>query len=72
MSNIIEKEKRNENTSHLHTFNSIGSKNYTKGNYPLALQYYHKALAIMTALKGKESLDSVPIHRELGSVYKAQ
>ena len=54
------------------TFNNIASKNFNRGNYQIAHKYYRKSLDILEQLKGKDHIEAVPIHKELGSIYKYQ
>ena len=56
----------------MNTFNNIASKSQGRGNYQIARKYYCKSLDILDQIKGKDSLDSVAIHKELGSIFKYQ
>jgi hypothetical protein len=56
INNIIERENQKLNISHLNTYNNIADKSQIRGNYALALDYYHKSILILDKLKKKRSI----------------
>ena len=56
----------------MNTYNNIGSKSIGRGNYQVARKYYQKSLDILNQIKGKDTLQAVELHKELGSINKYQ
>jgi tetratricopeptide (TPR) repeat protein len=56
----------------MHTFSNIGQKSMGRGNYKMAEKYYKKSLEILEGLNGKDCLEAVAVHKELGSILKYQ
>ena len=62
--------KEHENTAA--TYNNIGVAYRNQGNYPKALEYYGKALAIYEKVLGKDHPYTAQSYNNIGLVYKKQ